>query len=40
MMEWTLGGGRREREDKLREEGALKSEKYGEAVRKHGSYAN
>ena len=28
-MEWTLGGGgRREREDKLREEGALKSEKF------------
>ena len=30
-MEWTLGGGegggRREREDKLREEGAVKSEK-------------
>ena len=28
MMEWTLGGGgRRKREDKLREEGAVKSEK-------------
>ena len=35
MMEWTLGG--REREDKLREEGALKSEKHGEALRKLGN---